>query len=214
MVYLVHFSFGLETCGMNNFPPKNRVRRGIRVIGGVLYFIQNCRILTHGTLEFGKRLASLARSSKMCLLGNLKLSWTGDFAPCFLDITYSFRGHAAELGNFGNATADFIKTRRRASLDTFAIRLTQCWNNGHSWPLIWTQWTHCFHWTGLFHCVHCTAIVSNGRRQCIPFHCVHSTAIVVSIRGQECLLFQYYVNCTANVSIGRPVCPLDVHCVH
>ncbi len=34
MVYLVDVSIGLETFGMENFPPKNRVRGGIRVIGG------------------------------------------------------------------------------------------------------------------------------------------------------------------------------------
>ncbi len=34
MVYLVDFFIGLETFGMEHFRPKNRVRGGIRVIGG------------------------------------------------------------------------------------------------------------------------------------------------------------------------------------
>ncbi len=34
MAYLVDFSIGRETFGMKNFPLKNRVRGGIRVIGG------------------------------------------------------------------------------------------------------------------------------------------------------------------------------------
>ncbi len=34
MVYLVDFSIGLEKFGMKNSPPKNRVRGGIRLVGG------------------------------------------------------------------------------------------------------------------------------------------------------------------------------------
>ena len=45
MVYLVDFSIGLETFGMKNFPPKNRVRGGIRVIGGRVIGGEYCTYL-------------------------------------------------------------------------------------------------------------------------------------------------------------------------